>query len=543
MPEPKPIQLALQGGGAKIFALIAALDAIDDHVRKQRVKVTRIAGTSAGALVGGLYAAGVPPSTMKEAFANIPLEEVLGFPAHKSGTWFNRARLLCKAWRNKPLADDAPLRRCLEKLLRDSLRLQDRSDPVQLSDLSIPVLLVASDVSARKRQDYDSLGDHRSMDAVECMMDSCALPFFFRPAASSSQSLILDGGLAENLPSDLLTPGKESGDVVAISFKEFTRETPKTAVSLALALLDTAISSSIRKAKSTRNVSVIELDPAKVGTFDFAKAQAILKGENPQPYRVAYEKTHLFIKEFYSARGRVVSNTRWESADAFVMDKLHRIYKAQQEPRPFPYLSRKLVVEANSLLSEGENDYGLRDRIEQTHQFAPGRYPIDSIVFVIFLDGEDRPSDVYTEAWDSNNRPVSFELVPVRDLSKENMYGLMVCFTPPLVNDGSGVSYTVRNEYRVKQSFPDLETTGRDEVETVILRTDVPVPTVDLIVHIPLSKKDIVISPKPSPHAPTRKLGLNELPHFGGFQVHGWRAENVLRDSRVGIFLQKAKSS
>ena len=290
-------------------------------------------------------------------------------------------------------------------------------------------------------------------------------------------------------------------------------------------------------------MSVIELDPAQVGTFDFAKAQAILKGDNPQPYQVAYDKTHLSIKEFYSARGRVVSNTRWENADPIVMDQLHRIYKAQQEPRPFPYLSRKLVVEANSLLSEGENDYGLRDRIEQTHHFAPGRHPIDSIVFVIILDGEDRPSDVYTEAWDSNNRPVSFQLVPVRDLSKENMYGLMVCFTPPLVDDGSGVTYTVRNEYRVKKSFPDLESTGRDEVETVILRTDVPVPKVDLIVHIPLSYKDIVISPKPSPHAPTRNIGLNELPHLGGFQVHGWRAENVLKDGRVGIFLQKAKSS
>jgi len=543
MSEPKPIQLALQGGGAKIFALIAALAAIDDHVKGQRIKVTRIAGTSAGALVGSLYAAGVPPSTMRQAFASLSLEEILGFPPHKSGTWVNRARLLHRAWHNRALANDAPLRRCLEKLLRESLKLEGRSAPIELRELPLPVLLVASDVSGRKREDYDSCGPNQSKSAVDCMMDSCALPFFFRPAASSTQPLILDGGLAENLPSDLLLPGKEFGDVIALSFLEQARESPQTPISLALALLDTAMSSSISKAKSARNVSVIELDPTQVDTFDFAKAQEILRGDNPQPYQVAYEKTHRFIKEFCSAKGRVVSNTRWESADPIMMDQLYRIYRAQQDPRPFPYLSRELVVEANSLLGVDEDDYGLRDRIEQTHRFAPGRQPIDSIVCGIFLDGEDRPSDVYTEVWDSNDRPVPFQLVPVRDLSKKNMYGLMVCFTPPLEDDGSGATYTLRNEYRVKKSFPDLEKKGLDEVETVILRTDSLVPTVDLIVHIPLSCKDIVISPQPDPYAPTRKLGLNELPHLGNFQVHGWRAENVSKGGKVGIRLQKGKSS
>jgi predicted acylesterase/phospholipase RssA len=42
---PEPIQLALQGGGAKVIALMAAMEALENL--KDKVKVTRICGTSA----------------------------------------------------------------------------------------------------------------------------------------------------------------------------------------------------------------------------------------------------------------------------------------------------------------------------------------------------------------------------------------------------------------------------------------------------------------------------------------------------------------
>src|SRR5438477_223460 len=55
---PVPIQLAIQGGGAKIAALMATLEAVDSLQTSGAVKVTRIAGTSAGAIVGAVYASG-----------------------------------------------------------------------------------------------------------------------------------------------------------------------------------------------------------------------------------------------------------------------------------------------------------------------------------------------------------------------------------------------------------------------------------------------------------------------------------------------------
>lgn len=67
------IQVAFQGGGAKIFALVAAAEVLKNFEREGRIQVTQIAGTSAGALVGTLYAAGVEPTLMRSKFGSFPI--------------------------------------------------------------------------------------------------------------------------------------------------------------------------------------------------------------------------------------------------------------------------------------------------------------------------------------------------------------------------------------------------------------------------------------------------------------------------------------
>src|SRR5687768_4109428 len=142
MKPPKQIQLALQGGGAKIYALIAALKAVEDAAAvkdgSSQIKVSRIAGTSAGALVGCLYAAGVPVDAMRSAFATLPVDRVFRhrLPLGVS----SRISLFVKAWRNRALADMSPVRELLTRLLRDASK---RSDPT-LGDLPIPVVVLAS---------------------------------------------------------------------------------------------------------------------------------------------------------------------------------------------------------------------------------------------------------------------------------------------------------------------------------------------------------------------------------------------------------------
>ncbi len=63
-----PIQLVIQGGGAKITHLVAALEAVQSLQREGVLRVTRIAGTSAGAIAGALFAAGVDMQRARDSF-------------------------------------------------------------------------------------------------------------------------------------------------------------------------------------------------------------------------------------------------------------------------------------------------------------------------------------------------------------------------------------------------------------------------------------------------------------------------------------------
>jgi predicted acylesterase/phospholipase RssA len=62
---PQKVQLAIQGGGAKIVDLMATLEAIEELEKEGRLKVTKIAGTSAGSIVGAFFAAKIPMDTIR----------------------------------------------------------------------------------------------------------------------------------------------------------------------------------------------------------------------------------------------------------------------------------------------------------------------------------------------------------------------------------------------------------------------------------------------------------------------------------------------
>lgn len=80
-PSPFRLQLAIQGGGAKIVALLAALEVVQKLEADKKIKVTRIAGTSAGAIVGSLFAAGVPMSLVRQRFRDLtPAQLAAAFP-------------------------------------------------------------------------------------------------------------------------------------------------------------------------------------------------------------------------------------------------------------------------------------------------------------------------------------------------------------------------------------------------------------------------------------------------------------------------------
>ena len=72
LAAPPRIGLALSGGGARGAAHIGVLEVLEEL----RVPVDCIAGTSMGAIVGGAYAGGVSPRTMRQRVQDIDWDDV-----------------------------------------------------------------------------------------------------------------------------------------------------------------------------------------------------------------------------------------------------------------------------------------------------------------------------------------------------------------------------------------------------------------------------------------------------------------------------------
>ena len=143
---PYNIGLALSGGGAKGFAHLGALQALDE----KGIKPDIIAGTSAGAVVGAFYAAGFKP---KEILKKEALLKYDGF-----------------------------------------IEFMEKNLPVKrFEELNIPFCAVASDFDKGESKVFTE------GELVPRVMASCTIPIVFKPMMIDGVRYV-DGGLFKNFP-------------------------------------------------------------------------------------------------------------------------------------------------------------------------------------------------------------------------------------------------------------------------------------------------------------------------------------------------------
>ena len=336
-----PIQLAIQGGGAKITHLIAALHAVQELEREGVVRVTRIAGTSAGAIAGALYAADVDMQRARDAIA-VRRDELLRAFSPTGAS----LRAVWKLVTRRPFWDARPLRGVLASLL---------APRATLGELRIPLVIVAADLTNLQPRVYEHPGE----PLMTSLMDSAAIPFFFRtalPPAHGDHRIIVDGGVCENLPSDKLAYSDENGEVVGITFSASRHGAPIAGyLDFAQALLETALNASVLRGQLAlgANSFVIRTD---AGSFDFRRA--FDRGLGAE-----YRETRLLAVAFfreYAARMAAVREARLEAVPDEaplqvdlpetrlhdVVSALRSMYQEQQEPIAFELLSVRMIVTA-----------------------------------------------------------------------------------------------------------------------------------------------------------------------------------------------------
>lgn len=182
-PDALPrIGLALGGGSARGLAHILMLEVFDDL----GVKPVAIAGTSIGAVVGGMYASGLSAAEIK-SFA----EELL---SSRSQVFIRLAKshnALSSLWSIKrpSVVDGATL---FEMLLPKQMRCD-------FSSLAIPFSAIAVDYYAMEQVIL------ASGPLIPAIAASCALPTILKPVSIGGRILV-DGGYANPTPWDIVQP-------------------------------------------------------------------------------------------------------------------------------------------------------------------------------------------------------------------------------------------------------------------------------------------------------------------------------------------------
>jgi NTE family protein len=178
------IGLALGGGGAKGLAHIPMLEALDEL----GIRPYRIAGTSIGAIIGALYAAGKPGVEIRGL-----VEQFLISDQDIAKKWFPLPRSLRWLEFIDPSAQQGGL---LDS--DDFIRyLGEAMTAQRFEDLGIPLRVMAADLWSGEPVVLDS------GDPLPALQASMALPGVFPPVKLNGRELV-DGGVANPLPFDLL---------------------------------------------------------------------------------------------------------------------------------------------------------------------------------------------------------------------------------------------------------------------------------------------------------------------------------------------------
>lgn len=529
-----PIQLAIQGGGAKITHLIAALHAVQDLERDGVVRVTRIAGTSAGAIAGALYAAGVDMQRARDAIALRREELLRAFPPTRASL-----RAVWKLMTRKPFWDARPLRSVLASLL---------APHATLGDLPLPLIIVAADLTNLQPRVYEDAGE----PLITSLMDSAGIPFFFRtalPPAHGDHRIVVDGGVCENLPSDKLAYSEEDGEVLGITFSASRRGAPiEGYLDFAQALLETALNASVLRGQLALGMNglVIRSD---AGSFDFRRAFDCDRGLGAE-----YRETHLLAERFfrgYAARAVALREAQWRRGQGAegggqgaevdlpetrlhdVVCALRSMYQEQQEPIAFELLSVRMIVTA---ACRGDEERGARDQVRHEIVFRAGRQPVSCYRIKLTSASAGRGRRTQCEVFDRAGRPIAFDLVPITDAADEAREYLLF-FRQPIAPGDPRAPVTLRVRDTVRHALR-LAEDGRDELLTRASRADRPIARVEIIVHLPEELADTVIAAAPGSRG-ARMSPAELMPYAApaGFFTLGWKGEHVAPGTRFGCNL------
>lgn len=273
------VGLVLSGGGARGAAHVGVLKVLDE----MHVPIDAIAGTSMGAVVGGLYASGMSGADIEklirslnwqDAFQDRPPREELGFRRKQDDRNFLVRYALGVTEEGFVLPRGLIQGQKLEQLLRNAtLPVTEIAD---FDELPIPFRAIATDLETGEAVVM------KSGDLVSAMRASMSAPGVFAPVQRDGR-LLADGGLVDNLPIEAARAmDVDMLIVVDVSFPLYAREDLKSPLDVTNQAFAILIRSRTLEEREKLSASDIIIDPplGRFPSMDFSRVpQALGAGE------------------------------------------------------------------------------------------------------------------------------------------------------------------------------------------------------------------------------------------------------------------------
>jgi NTE family protein len=197
------VGLVFSGGGAKGLAHIGTLKALEEN----NIPIDFITGTSMGAIVGAMYAAGYAPSQIEKIALSSDFQDWV------SGRYQSDYSFYFQKSSNNPSIITAKMS------IDTSLRLSFRSNLVNDIPLNFALLELFSQASAIAKDNFNNLfvpyrcmaSDVLSQKSIvvskgsltEAVRASMTVPLIYRPI-KLDEKFVFDGGIYNNFPADVM---------------------------------------------------------------------------------------------------------------------------------------------------------------------------------------------------------------------------------------------------------------------------------------------------------------------------------------------------
>ena len=240
--------IALGGGGVRGAAHVGVLQEIDSA----GIKIDRIAGVSAGAVIGCLYAYSLDGKWVEDHFRNIWSSQSLSGLTSK--TFFDNGSTKSFVGGIKRTLTDYVI--ALISLHRNSLIKNDQLREIlellvpvnNFDQLEIPLKIISTDIASGK----DVISEEGNL--IDALIKSCSIPGIMEPVIEGER-VIVDGGVSMPIP---ISPLLESCDVtVAVDIGVYKFDNLKNPNAKSIKIRSDIITSNRLKLKQVSDADLV----------------------------------------------------------------------------------------------------------------------------------------------------------------------------------------------------------------------------------------------------------------------------------------------